>query len=172
MTGVKYHSIIMPTDRTLSQCVFFSGAGDLEVYVRPDNSAYCCGFPDPSVKVKEEPGEEEVRPAAVQRIVEAVRAATGNTETGGALAAEPDLAQSCYLPSTSDGLPIMGRLSEQAGGGESCFIATGKGCWGVLLGPTTGETMATLIATGKDPDNVDLTMFSPSRFRSMRVLES
>jgi glycine/D-amino acid oxidase-like deaminating enzyme len=113
-----------------------------------------------------------VRPAAVQRIVEAVREATGGTETGGALAAEPDLAQSCYLPSTSDGLPIMGRLSEQAGGGDGCFIATGHGCWGILMGPATGESMAKLISTGKDPDHVDLSFFSPSRFRSMRVLES
>ena len=172
MTGVKYHSVIIPTDRNLSQCVFFSGAGDPEVYVRPDSTAYCCGFPDPSVKVTEEPGKEEVRPAAVQRIVDAVRAATGSAETGGALTAEPELAQSCYLPSTSDGLPIMGRLSEQAGGGDGCFVATGHGCWGILMGPATGESMAKLIATGKDPDHVDLAFFSPSRFRSMRVLES
>jgi glycine/D-amino acid oxidase-like deaminating enzyme len=172
MTGIKYHSVIIPTDRTLSQCVFFSGAGDPEVYVRPDNTAYCCGFPDQSVKVMEEPGEEEVRPAAVQRIVEAVRAATGGTETGGALAADPELAQSCYLPSTTDGLPIMGRLSEQAGGGDGCFIATGHGCWGILMGPATGESMATLIATGNDTDQVDLSLFTPSRFRNMRVLES
>ena len=171
MTGIKYHSVVIPTDRTLSQCVFFSGAGDPEVYVRPDNTAYCCGFPDASIRVLEEPGQEEVRPAAVHRIVNAVRSATtGATETtGGALASEPVLAQSCYLPSTPDGLPIMGRLPEAAGGGDGCFIATGHGCWGILMGPATGELMATMIASGKGIDMIDMKPFDPSRFRNMHV---
>lgn len=172
MTGIKYHSVIIPTDRRLSQCVFFSGAGDPEVYVRPDNTAYCCGFPDASIQVQEEPGHEEVRPAAVQRIVDAVRTATGDTETGGALAAEPALAQSCYLPSTPDGLPIMGCLPQRAGGGDGCYIATGHGCWGILMGPATGEIMATIIATGKATDTIDMKPFDPSRFRSMHLFAS
>jgi glycine/D-amino acid oxidase-like deaminating enzyme len=167
MTGVKYHSVLIPTDRTLTQCVFFSGCGDPEVYVRPDNTAYCCGFPDASVKVTEQPGREEVRPAAVQRIVDAVRAASGGTTT--ALAAEPSLAQSCYLPTTPDNLPIMGRLPADAGGGDGCFIATGHSCWGILMGPATGESMASLIATGVDPTIIE--PFDPTRFHSMRILE-
>ena len=170
VTGIKYHSVVIPTNRTLSQCVFFSGAGDPEVYVRPDKTAYCCGFPDPSIHVMEEPGHEEVRPAAVQRIVDAVRTATRDTETGGALTAEPVLAQSCYLPSTPDGLPIIGCIPERAGGGDGCFIATGHGCWGILMGPATGEIMATLIATGKATDVLDMKPFDPSRFRDMHLL--
>jgi len=38
MSGIKYHSALIPTDGALSQCVFFSGCGDPEVYVRPDKT--------------------------------------------------------------------------------------------------------------------------------------
>lgn len=170
MTGVKYHSVVIPTDRTLSQCVFFSGCGDPEVYVRPDNTAYCCGFPDAPIRVREEPGQEEVRPEAVQRIIDAVQDASGGTETGGALTASPSVESSCYLPTTPDNLPIMGALSKECGGGPSCFIATGHSCWGILMGPASGESMAALIATGKSK-HVNLDSFDPSRFRDMLVLQ-
>jgi glycine/D-amino acid oxidase-like deaminating enzyme len=62
-------------------------------------------------------------------------------------------------------------LSKEAGGGDGCFIATGHGCWGILMGPGTGESMATLIATGKSTEHVDLQPYDPRRFQMMRVLE-
>jgi glycine/D-amino acid oxidase-like deaminating enzyme len=98
MRGVKYHAVLIPTERTLHQCVFFSGAGDPEVYVRPDQTAYCCGFPDEITKVTEEPGKEEVRPEAVKRIVDAVRLATSSTNAAvsGVLSAAPSVASACY----------------------------------------------------------------------------
>lgn len=39
MTGVKYHSVVIPTPRVLNQSIFFSGLGDPEVYPRPDSTA-------------------------------------------------------------------------------------------------------------------------------------
>lgn len=173
MSGVKYHSVVIPTEKVLSQCVFFAGCGDPEVYVRPDSTAYCTGFPDQPMTVTERPGEEEVRPDAVERIVTAVRQASGETENGvGTLTQEPILTQACYLPSTPDGLPIMGVLpKETVNDCNNCFVAAGHSCWGILLGPATGETMANLIATGQtSTDFVNLGPFQPSRFRNIKPL--
>ena len=101
MTGIKYHSVIIPTEKVLNQCVFFSGMGDPEIYVRPDSTAYCTGFPDAPVKVTEHPGKEEVRQESVDRIVSAARGASGkNPKSDGSLAAEPISANACYLPSS------------------------------------------------------------------------
>eukprot|EP00977_Amphora_coffeiformis_P029331 scaffold40071_cov168-Amphora_coffeaeformis.AAC.3 len=159
MSGVKYHSALIPTDRVLSQCVFFSGCGDPEVYVRPDKTAYCTGYPDPPIRVTEFPGQEEVRSEKIETIVEAVRDATGKTTNGGKLSQEPVLEQACYLPSTDDGIPLMGSIADELG----VFVATGHTCWGILLGPASGEAMAGVIATGASP-KVDLRRFCPSRY--------
>ena len=173
MTGIKYHSVIIPTEKVLRQCVFFVGNGDPEVYVRPDSTAYCTGFPDAPIRVTELPGQEEVRPEAVGRIVTAVREASGKNEaSGGALAAEPTSTQACYLPSTPDGLPIMGKLpSDVVDGCDNVFVAAGHTCWGILLGPASGETMANQIATGETAtDHVSLVPFDPVRFQNILPL--
>jgi glycine/D-amino acid oxidase-like deaminating enzyme len=124
MTGTKYHSVILPTTTSLSQCVFFSGYGDPEVYVRPDQTAYCTGFPDPPVFVKERPGHEEVRSDAVEMIQTAVQKASQ-------LDGEPILSQACYLPSTPDGIPMMGPLQDSG-------VLCGNGAY--LLGHTHGSS--------------------------------
>ena len=164
ITGVKYHSVLIPTKpRVLTQSVFFDGCGDPEVYPRPDGTAYCCGFPDPAVKVTEMPGEEEVREAAIDRIVDAVREASGGKD--GALGEDPEVKQSCYLPSTPDGLPMMGLIPNKSG----CYVATGHSCWGILLGPGTGEAMASLISKGRSSSFVDLGPFCPERFKNNQL---
>ena len=163
MLGVKYHSAIIPTrPRVLNQSVFFDGCGDPEVYPRPDGTAYCTGFPDQAIRVTELPGKESVREEAIQKIVNAVRDASGGKD--GALGKDPELNQSCYLPTTFDGLPMMGELPEERG----CFIAAGHGCWGILMGPATGEVMASLIVTGQSTD-IDLRAFRPERFQDMLI---
>ena len=172
MQGVKYHSVVIPTPRVLSQSVFFNGLGDPEVYPRPDSTAYCTGFPDQALKVIERPGEEEVRPEAVSRIVEAVRQASGATDNDdGVLSAAPTKTQACYLPSAPDSLPVMGRLPTKYSN-DSCFIATGHTCWGILLGPASGESMAHLIATGESNKQVDLRPFDPARFPNIGLCQS
>lgn len=165
MYGVKYHAVIVPTDKVLSQCVFFSGCGDPEVYVRPDQTAYCTGYPDPPIRVTESPGREEVRQDKIETILESVRDAAGAREAGvGAMSKEPVKTQACYLPTTKDGIPVMGMLPEDTIGGGQCYIAAGHSCWGILLGPASGEAMASLIATGKSL-YVDLDRFNPLRYR-------
>lgn len=163
MTGVKYHSVVMPTESVLNQCVFFSACGDPEVYVRPDQTAYCTGFPDDPIRVTEEPGQEEVRQDAVSMIESAVKQASNLQVPKG----QQSIYQACYLPSTPDGIPIMGSLPDHSG----CFVATGHSCWGILMGPATGEAMANLIATGTSP-HVDLSPFEPGRIRNMVMVTS
>lgn len=157
MVGVKYHSVLIPTEKVLTQSVFYDGFGDPEIYPRPDGTTYCCGFPDAAVKVVEEPGKEEVRQEKVDEIVDAVRKCSGGKD--GALGKEPQLAQSCYLPTTIDNVPIMGEIE----GKNGCFVASGHSCWGVLNGPGTGEAMASLIMTGESK-HLNLSSFNPNRF--------
>jgi glycine/D-amino acid oxidase-like deaminating enzyme len=157
MFGVKYHSAIIPTrPRVLTQSVFFDGFGDPEVYPRPDGTAYCCGYPDPPTKVTEKPGEEEVRPEKIEEIVRGVRQCSGGKD--GVLGKDPEISQSCYLPSTPDNLPIIGTLDDKNG----LFCAAGHSCWGILMGPATGEAIASLMIRGHS--SLDLSSFRPQRF--------
>jgi glycine/D-amino acid oxidase-like deaminating enzyme len=161
MTGVKYHSLVVPTTQVLSQCVFFSGCGDPEVYVRPDSTAYCTGFPDPAIVVTEQPGQEQVRQDAIECIRTSVQQASSSTSLFRLDPSKEELQQACYLPSTLDGIPIMGSLDPKKH--PQSFVAAGHSCWGILMGPASGEAMAYWIATGTSP-HVDLTPFAPSRF--------
>lgn len=168
MMGIKYHSIVLPTERILNQCVFFSGCGDPEVYVRPDQTAYCTGYPEPACRIDERPGEESIDSFKIDTIFQSVRDASGGSLGGEG--ATPLLQQACYLPATTDSVPIMGAIPHAVGGGDGCYVATGHTCWGILMGPGTGECMANLIATGNSP-TVDLQDFDPVRYRTIRMLE-
>jgi glycine/D-amino acid oxidase-like deaminating enzyme len=170
MQGIKYHSLIVPTRQSYQQCVFFSGSsivGDLEVYVRPNRTAYCTGYPEAPFVVQDDPGQEQMdakKIATIQRAVEQVARTTANDdddESGFVLDSDQVLPQACYLPSTMDGRPMLGPWPGRARG---AYIATGHTCWGILLGPATGECMASLIATGTSPLN--LHAFRPSRLVS------
>ena len=147
--GIKYHSILVRSPRVLSQAVFFQGHGDPEVYPRPDGDAYITGFPDgPLFAMKETPGEEEVRAEKIDQLVDATKKTS--SELGGI---KPHTVQSCYLPTTTDGLPVIGPISGVKGG----FVASGHGCWGILNSPATGEAMAELLVKGK-ASHLDLRM--------------
>ena len=67
----------------------------------------------------------------------------------------PHTEQSCYLPTTYDGIPIIGKIPGVKGG----FIATGHGCWGILNGPATGEAIAELLIEGK-ASHISLDIFA------------
>ncbi|KAL3805579.1 hypothetical protein HJC23_005823 [Cyclotella cryptica] len=149
MFGVKYHSILVPSPRVLNQAVFFSGHGDPEVYPRPDGDAYITGFPDPSIIVTESPGNEEVRPEMVNKLIDATKKTS--TELGDI---PPHTRQACYLPTTDDGIPVIGEIP----GVKGAFVAAGHGCWGILNGPATGEAVAELLMKGK-AEHVKLSVF-------------
>lgn len=146
MSGVKYHSILVPSPRVLTQSVFFQGHGDPEVYPRPDGDAYITGFPDPAVYVSESPGDEEVRPEKVAQLIDATKKTS--SELGGI---PPHTEQACYLPTTMDGIPVIGALPGVGG----AFVASGHGCWGILNGPATGLSVAEMLVEGR-AKSVDL----------------
>nr|CAB3476688.1 unnamed protein product [Digitaria exilis] len=77
------------------------------------------------------------------------------TEEGAEVVAE----QACYLPCTTDGLPVIGEMP----GVKGCYVATGHDCWGILNAPATGAAIAELILDGR-AETVDLAPFSPERF--------
>ena len=157
--GTKYHSILTRAPRVLSQAVFFQGAGEPEVYPRPDGDAYITGFPDPPIIVAERPGQEEVQMEKVQLLEQATKAVS--TELG---TIAPHTVQCCYLPLTNDGIPIIGEIP----GFRGAYVACGHSCWGILNGPATGEAVAELIIEGKTTRGVSLSPFSPMRFASSR----
>lgn len=146
MLGVKYHSILIRSPRVLNQAVFFSGHGDPEVYPRPDGDAYITGFPGSAVVVTESPGDEEVNPEVVNMLVDATKKVS--SELG---PIPPHTEQCCYLPTTNDGIPVIGEIP----GVKGAFVASGHGCWGILNGPATGEAMAELL-TGGETKHVDI----------------
>lgn len=179
MYGIKAHSVVVPTRRVLEQCVFFYSDrhGDCEVFVRPDGTAFLSGFPgfsDDLVKVHELPGQEAVEPDKTQRLLDAVRQCSGvmgDDDDKGVvvLGDKPILQQACYQPVTDDFLPVIGPLTRRASGGcDGCYMAGGNNCWGISLGPATGECLADLIVTGKTPHVKNLAKFRPSRYRNLK----
>lgn len=48
-------------------------------------------------------------------------------------------------------------------GTPGAFVATGGGCWGILMGPAIGLGVAELMLDG-EATSVDLRPFSPARF--------
>lgn len=146
------------------------------MYVRPDNTAYCTGFPDPPMRVTERPGQEEVRNEAIAKIQQSVEQASsmsGDLMLSSSSLSTDDsddnnqvlLKQACYLPSTMDGTPMMGPLLDQ----PNAFVCTGHTCWGILMGPASGEAMANLIVNGDSP-HVDLSSFDPARFGTLAMV--
>jgi len=107
---------------------------------RPDGDAYITGFPDSSIIVTESPGEEEVRPEVVNRLIDATKMTS--SELGDI---PPHTQQACYLPTTNDGIPVIGEVP----GVKGAFVASGHGCWGILNSPATGEAVADLLVEGK-----------------------
>jgi glycine/D-amino acid oxidase-like deaminating enzyme len=99
--------------------------------------------------VNESPGMEEVRAEVVDKLIDATKKTS--SELGDI---PPHTQQSCYLPTTSDGIPIIGELPEVKG----AFVAAGHGCWGILNGPATGESVAELLVKG-ETTHVDLKVF-------------
>jgi glycine/D-amino acid oxidase-like deaminating enzyme len=122
------------------------------VYPRGDGSAYICGVSS-ETPVPESADLVDVRPEAIATLRQVAAAVSG------ALAGAPVLReQACYLPTTGDGLPLIGRLP----GVEGAFIATGHSCWGILNAPATGLAMAELVVDG-EASSVDVAPFDPAR---------
>ena len=103
------------------------------MYPRPKGEVYVTGYPDAPVQVEESPGDEEVRQDVCDRLLAAMKMVS--TEVGEAPVTKT---QSCHLPISVDGDPIIGKHPKV----EGAYIATGHGCWGILNAPATGLALS------------------------------
>ncbi|XP_066393359.1 D-amino-acid oxidase [Miscanthus floridulus] len=170
VSGLKAHSIVLrprEPEKITPHCLFLSyqpepGAKmlDPEVYPRPTGEVYICGMskdenpPDDPATITGEPDSIAMLHKIAGKVSSQLK-----KEEGAEVVAE----QACYLPCTTDGLPVIGEIP----GVKGCYVATGHSCWGILNGPATGAALAELILDGKSKI-VDLDPFSPARFLKRR----
>ncbi|WVZ61918.1 hypothetical protein U9M48_011725 [Paspalum notatum var. saurae] len=170
VSGLKAHSIVLrprEPETITPHCLFLSyqpepGAKmlDPEVYPRPTGEVYICGMskdenpPDDPATITGEPDSIAMLHKIAGKVSSQLK-----KEEGAEVVAE----QACYLPCTTDGLPVIGEMP----GVKGCYVATGHSCWGILNGPATGAALAELILDGK-AKIVDLEPFSPARFLRRR----
>lgn len=87
-----------------------------EVYPRPDGSVYICGSPE-YIALPNDPKTIQADPKSVEDLKEVARSVSSK------LAEAPlEVGQSCFLPISPDGLPVMGKVP----GVQGAYIASGK----------------------------------------------
>lgn len=162
--GLKVHSIVLKDEGvTTNDALFLHCRGpsgkslEPEIYPRPDNTVYVCGCADEDATVPN--SAFEVQPSS-QEAIDTLKD-IAKTVVPNLIEAEVLQEQACFLPCTEmDGLPVIGKVPEY----EKLYIATGHSCWGILNAPATGLALAELIVEGRC-SSIDLSFFSPSRFR-------
>ncbi|CAN7051365.1 unnamed protein product [Brassica oleracea var. botrytis] len=181
--GTKAHSIVLEPkepNAITPHALFLSyypsnggGALDPEVYPRPTGNVrdwfgllfiltgevYLCGMSS-QVEVPDDPDQVTSNPESIEVLKRVAKTVSSylNEEN-----AQVKAEQACFLPSTEDGVPVIGEIP----GIKGCYVATGHSCWGILNGPATGSALAELIVDGV-ATSVDLSRFSPSRFSKRR----
>lgn len=167
--GTKAHSIVLEPkepNAITPHALFLSyypsnggGALDPEVYPRPTGEVYLCGMSS-QVEVPDDPDQVTSNPESIEVLKRVAKTVSSylNEEN-----AQVKAEQACFLPSTEDGVPVIGEIP----GIKGCYVATGHSCWGILNGPATGSALAELIVDGV-ATSVDLSRFSPSRFSKRR----
>lgn len=87
-----------------------------EVYPRPDGSVYICGSPE-YIALPSDPKTIQADPKSVEDLKEVARSVSSK------LAEAPlEVGQSCFLPISPDGLPVMGKVP----GVQGAYIASGR----------------------------------------------
>ncbi|CAN6894838.1 unnamed protein product [Brassica oleracea] len=167
--GTKAHSIVLQPkepNAITPHALFLSyypsnggGALDPEVYPRPTGEVYLCGMSSQE-EVPDDPDQVTSNPESIEVLKRVAKTVSSylNEEN-----AQVKAEQACFLPSTEDGVPVIGEIP----GIKGCYVATGHSCWGILNGPATGSALAELIVDGV-ATSVDLSRFSPSRFSKRR----
>jgi glycine/D-amino acid oxidase-like deaminating enzyme len=161
-SGLKVHSMVLadPEQRTSADALFLAYRGksggtlEPEIYPRPDGTVYVCGVSSEEA-LPQYAHEISAESAAIKTLKEVATAVSSNFTNAKVLQE-----QSCFLPCTDDGLPLIGAVP---GVDKGLYIATGHSCWGILNGPATGLGIAELIVEGK-ATSVDLTAFDPARY--------
>jgi len=112
---------------------------------------YVCGEPE-AVPVPESPSGVRVSDAKCARIHR--QAGIVSSRLAGAELAK---AQSCFLPISPTGLPVIGPVE----GVDGAIVATGLGCWGILNAPMTGKIVSEMIVDGRVTSDIDVEPFLP-----------
>lgn len=87
-----------------------------EVYPRPDGSVYICGSPE-HIALPNDPKTIQVDPKSVEDLKEVARSVSSKLGE-----APLEVGQSCFLPISPDGLPVMGKVP----GVQGAYIASGN----------------------------------------------
>lgn len=91
-----------------------------EAYPRPDGSVYICGSPE-HIALPNDPNTIQADPSSIEDLKEVARSVSSK------LADAPlEVGQSCFLPLSPDGLPVMGKVP----GVQGAYIASGVHCHG------------------------------------------
>eukprot|EP00210_Caulerpa_lentillifera_P003580 g3415.t1 len=160
----KYHSILLQPKGEISADVIFLNhlmsdgrKMEPEIYPRPNGEVYICGAPQ-ALALPDDPNDISVDPELCNEIHNASSSISSLlTES------EVKKSQSCYLPLSPDGVPIIGKVPQT----ENVYIATGHSCWGILNAPGTGLIMSEMILDGT-ATSLDASVFDPKRFISTR----
>ncbi|KAF6250359.1 FAD-dependent oxidoreductase [Scenedesmus sp. NREL 46B-D3] len=159
-TGQKYHSVVLRPKEPVSDTAIFTSfrtadgrSVEPELYPRPDGTVYACGEPQ-AVPVPGQGPAGVTVDASRCDVIKGVAGSLASCLADAAVEAE----QACYLPLSSDGLPVIGRLP----GVQGVYVATGHSCWGILNGPATGQAVAELIVHGSTR-SLDISAFDPVR---------
>ncbi|KAL0896990.1 hypothetical protein Bca101_080951 [Brassica carinata] len=167
--GTKAHSIVLEPkdpDAITPHALFLTyhpsdggRALDPEVYPRPTGEVYLCGMSSQE-EVPDDPDQVTSNPESIEVLKRVAKTVSSYLDEENA---QVKAQQACFLPSTEDGVPVIGEIP----GIKGCYVATGHSCWGILNGPATGSALAELIVDGV-AISVDLSRFSPSRFSKRR----
>ncbi|KAH8554320.1 FAD dependent oxidoreductase [Umbelopsis sp. PMI_123] len=144
--AARAHSIVLkPHCEVPAQALFCSvqlnrNFYDPEIYPRPDSTVYICGETD----------DETLPPSAAdvqikQKSIDTLRELAAIVSPSHLGDAELVATQACYLPTSKDGLPLIGEHPNSHG----VYIATGHSCWGILNSPVTGLMLSELLVDGK-----------------------
>lgn len=100
---------------TALACTVAGQSIEPEVYPRPDGSVYICGVPE-HVELPADPNSIQANPGSIEDLKEVARSVSTR------LADAPlEVGQSCYLPVSEDGIPVVGEVP----GVQGAYIASG-----------------------------------------------
>jgi len=161
IVGIASSSMIVRSQVPVTPSAVFCSEDEnqchLEIYPRPDQTLYVCGFggsPHLGKKKLSELGPDDVRPNET-RLPSVKRSFSHIAAESISRSSETDI-NCCLRPCTEDSVPMIGKLS------ENLLIGTGGNCWGILWGPAIGMALANL-TLGKSPE-IELKPFDPFRF--------
>ncbi|GAA97359.1 uncharacterized protein L969DRAFT_87293 [Mixia osmundae IAM 14324] len=156
--GSRAHSIVLQSIQPLTPHAIFcdlarkDGHFDIEIYCRPDDTAYVCGDCPSHINeldLPETADDVEVHEDAIDFLKENAGIVSSSHLKDAPVAVE----QACLLPISDIGTPIIGRLD------PGIYVGAGHTVWGMTLGPATGKVISEIVQ-GK-PTSVPIKHLAP-----------